>query len=65
MATMARGKLRRSQTNRYLAGVCGGIAEFFGINSFWIRLAFFLLLIPGGLPGLVPYLLFWIIVPKA
>ncbi len=65
MATMARGKLRRSRTNRYLAGVCGGIAEFLGINSFWIRLAFFLLLIPGGLPGLVPYLLFWIIVPKA
>lgn len=59
-----RGALRRSRRNRVLAGVCGGLAEFFGISSFWFRLAFFLLLIPGGLPGLVPYILMWIIIPS-
>jgi phage shock protein PspC (stress-responsive transcriptional regulator) len=48
-----------------VAGVCGGLAEFFGISAFWFRLAFFIALIPGGIPGLVPYLIMWIIIPKA
>jgi phage shock protein C len=56
--------LRRSRHDRWVAGVCGGLGEFFGISSFWFRLAFIILLIPGGLPGLVPYLLMWIIIPK-
>ena len=58
-------KLRRSRRNRIIAGVCGGLGEFFGISAFWFRLAFLLLLLPGGLPGLIPYLIIWIIVPKA
>ena len=57
-------QLRRSTSNRMVAGVCGGLAEFFGIGVFWFRLAFFLLFLPGGLPGLVPYLVLWIIMPK-
>lgn len=56
--------LRRSRHNRIIAGVCGGLGEFFGISAFWFRLAFFILLFPGGLPGLVPYIVLWIIVPK-
>jgi phage shock protein C len=60
-----RGPLRRSRHNRVIAGVCGGLAEFFGISAFWFRLAFLIALIPGGIPGLGAYLLFWIIVPKA
>jgi phage shock protein C len=59
-----RSPLRRSRHNRVLAGVCGGLADFFGISSFWFRLAFILLAIPGGLPGVVPYLVLWIIVPQ-
>lgn len=59
-----RGALRRSRRNRMVAGVCGGLAEFFGISSFWFRLAFFLLLLPGGLPGLVPYIIMWLIIPS-
>lgn len=57
-------RLRRSVNNRYIAGVCGGIAEYYDIRSFWIRLGFFLLLLPGGLPGLVPYLILWLAIPK-
>ena len=57
-------QLRRSRSNRMLAGVCGGLAEFFGVSSFWIRLGFLIALIPGGVPGLVPYLIMWIIVPS-
>lgn len=33
-------KIKRSQTNKMIAGVCGGLAEEMGINSFWIRLLF-------------------------
>lgn len=51
--------------NRVVAGVCGGLAEFFGISAFWFRLAFFIALIPGGVPGLLTYLLFWLMIPKA
>ena len=63
--TETRVSLRRSRHNRVLAGVCGGLAEFFGISAFWFRLAFFIAFIPGGIPGLVPYLVLWIIIPKA
>jgi phage shock protein C len=63
MPMVSRGALRRSRNDRWVAGVCGGLGEFFGISSFWFRLAFFLLLLPGGLPGLVPYLVMWIIIP--
>lgn len=58
-----RGNLRRSRRNRVLAGVCGGLGEFFGISAFWFRLAFLIALIPGGVPGILTYLLLWLIVP--
>ena len=56
--------LRRSRSDRVVAGVCGGLAEFFGISAFWFRLAFLIALIPGGVPGLLPYILLWLIIPK-
>jgi len=55
-------KLRRQ--NGIFLGVCGGLAAFTGLSAFWFRLAFLLLLIPGGLPGLVPYLILFLIIPK-
>jgi phage shock protein C len=63
--TSQHNSLRRSRNDRVIAGVCGGLAEFFGISVFWFRLAFLIALIPGGIPGLVPYLLLWLILPKA
>ncbi|NOY98669.1 MAG: PspC domain-containing protein [Chloroflexi bacterium] len=65
MSEEKRPPLRRSRNNRMIAGVCGGLAEFFGISAFWFRLAFLIALIPGGVPGITAYLLFWLIVPKA
>jgi len=56
--------LRRSRSDRVVAGVCGGLAEFFGVSAFWFRLAFLIALIPGGVPGLLPYILLWLIIPK-
>ena len=56
--------LRRSRSDRVVSGVCGGLAEFFGISALWFRLAFLIALIPGGVPGLLPYILLWLIIPK-
>ncbi len=65
MTISPRPALRRSRNNRILAGVCGGLAEFFGISAFWFRLAFFIAFLPGGVPGIGLYLLAWLIIPKA
>ncbi len=62
--TTQRQALRRSRNNRVVAGVCGGLAEFFGVSTFWFRLAFLLALIPGGVPGILVYLLMVMIVPS-
>ena len=56
--------LRRSHSRRVIAGVCGGLAQFFGISPFWFRLAFLIASIPGGVPGILAYLILWIIIPK-
>ena len=64
MSPDERKKLRRSRQNRIFAGVCGGLADFFGIRAFWFRLGFLLALIPGGVPGFLLYLLLWLIIPN-
>ncbi len=58
-----RNTLRRSRSNRVLAGVCGGLGEFFGLSAFWFRLLFIILSLPGGLPGILPYIVLWLIIP--
>ena len=63
MTTDHRKVLRRSRHNRILAGVCGGLADFFGISAFWFRLGMLIAFIPGGVPGILIYLLLWIIIP--
>jgi phage shock protein C len=55
--------LRRSRRDRVVAGVCGGLADFFGVSAFWFRLAFLIALIPGGVPGFTLYVLLWLIIP--
>jgi phage shock protein C len=55
--------LRRSRKNRVFLGVCGGLAEFFGISSFWVRLGFLIALIPGGIPGFLLYMILFIVIP--
>ncbi|GAB2500858.1 hypothetical protein GCM10008929_21850 [Alkalibacterium psychrotolerans] len=57
---MDRKKLTRSRTDRVLAGVCGGIAEFFGISSLLVRILF---VIFGPLDFLL-YIILAIIMPK-
>lgn len=45
-----------------LGGVCGGIADFFGIDKSVVRIIFALFLLAGGF-GLFLYLVMWIIIP--
>ncbi|MGE5116244.1 MAG: PspC domain-containing protein [Betaproteobacteria bacterium] len=54
--------LRRSRDDRWIGGVCGGLARATGAESWVWRLLFALLFFLGG-AGLVIYLLLWIFVP--
>jgi phage shock protein PspC (stress-responsive transcriptional regulator) len=56
-------KLRRSTTDRWLGGVCGGLARATGLESWIWRLIFAVLACFGG-AGVVVYLLLWIFVPR-
>jgi phage shock protein C len=56
-------KLYRSRTDRKLAGVCGGLAQYFNLDATLIRVLFVVLAVLGG-SGLVLYLAMWIIVPN-
>lgn len=46
-----------------IAGVCGGVAEYFDIDPIIPRIVALILLLPGGVPGLIPYVILWIVVP--
>jgi phage shock protein C len=56
--------LRRSRRNRIIAGVCGGLGDFFGLDPIWFRLGFLIALLPGGIPGFLLYVVCWIIIPN-
>jgi phage shock protein C len=56
-------KLYRSKTDRKLAGICGGLAQYFNIDATLIRVLFIVLAVLGG-SGLILYVAMWIIVPK-
>jgi phage shock protein C len=56
-------KLYRSTSNRQLAGVCGGLAEYFNLDPTLIRVLFVILAVLGG-SGVILYIAMWIIVPK-
>jgi phage shock protein C len=57
-------RLYRSTKDKKIAGVCGGLAEYFGVDPVIIRIIAVILLLPGGLPGFVPYVIMWAIVPE-
>jgi phage shock protein C len=56
-------KLYRSRRNRQVAGVCGGLAEYFSLDATLIRILFVVLAVLGG-SGLLLYVAMWIIVPN-
>jgi len=60
---MAR-QLFRSQRNKKIGGVCGGLAEYFDIDPVLVRVAFIIITLAWGF-GLLMYIILWIIVPLA
>ncbi|MCC6803501.1 MAG: PspC domain-containing protein [Anaerolineae bacterium] len=56
-------KLYRSRTDRKLAGVCAGLAEYFDVDPTIVRILFVLLALAGG-PGLIFYIILALLIPE-
>ena len=56
-------KLYRSKKDKMIAGICGGIAEYFDVDSTLIRLLAVIFILLGG-AGFVVYIIAWIIIPE-
>ncbi len=61
--TASINSLRRSRSDRWIGGVCGGLAALVGLESWIIRLLMTLLFFVGG-TGLLIYVLMWIFIPS-
>jgi phage shock protein C len=57
-------RLHRSRDDRMIAGVCGGLAQYFGVDPVVVRIGAVALALAGG-AGLPAYLAAWILVPRA
>jgi phage shock protein C len=58
-------RLYRSRSNRKIAGICGGLAEYFNVDPTVVRLiAVLLLVFTGFFPLLIVYLICWLIIPE-
>ena len=59
-------KLKRSSSNKMLAGVCGGIAEYFNLDPTLVRVAYVALsFLATGFPGLLAYGILAIVMPDS
>jgi phage shock protein C len=59
---MATGKLTRSETDRKVAGIAGGMAAYFGVDPTLVRVAWIAAALMGW--GVIAYVLLWILLPK-
>lgn len=57
------GRLFRSEKDRFLGGVCGGLGQYFNIDPVLVRVVFVILAFANGL-GIVAYIALWLIAPK-
>ncbi|MBA2650634.1 MAG: PspC domain-containing protein [Legionella sp.] len=55
-------RLWRSRIDKKIAGVCGGLAEYFHIDAIWMRMLFVLFFLAGGAAFIV-YVVLWLLVP--
>ena len=62
MADEAR-RLRRSKTNKVIAGVCGGLGEYFNIDPVIVRIILLILVLGAG-TGVLAYLIAWLVIPE-
>lgn len=57
-------RLLRSRSDRKLAGVCAGIAEYFGWDPALVRVGWIVLTLMGG-SGILLYLIMWLVMPES
>ncbi len=57
-------RLTRSNHDKKIAGVCSGIAEYFNVDPTVVRLIFLVATLMGG-PGLLLYIILWVVMPEA
>lgn len=58
-------KLARSRNDKIIAGVCGGVAEYFGWTPWMVRFVYVLVSIfSAAFPGIIIYLILWFLMPK-
>jgi phage shock protein PspC (stress-responsive transcriptional regulator) len=63
--TEGRSKLHRSSSNRIIAGVCGGIAEWLGWSPTTVRVLYVVVsILSVAFPGILVYLILWIAMPQ-
>ena len=57
--------LRRSRSNRMIAGVVGGLAEYFGVSPRGLRIVYVLVsILSAAFPGILAYLILWLLIPQ-
>jgi len=55
--------VRRSRSDRVIAGVCGGVGRYLGVDPVLLRIAFIILALANGL-GLIAYVVAWVAIPE-
>jgi phage shock protein PspC (stress-responsive transcriptional regulator) len=57
--------LHRSTSNRWIAGVCGGLAEWLGWSPTMVRILYVVVsVLSAAFPGIMVYIVLWILMPK-
>jgi phage shock protein C len=64
MAAAKAKRLVRPRKGRVIGGVAMGMARYFNIDVTLVRLIWVFLLLPGGLPGIIPYIICWLVIPE-
>jgi phage shock protein C len=64
MANKTGKRLIRPVKGRMVAGVAAGFANYFNIDVVLVRLIWLFMFIPGGLPGFIPYIICWVVMPS-
>ena len=63
--TETRNPLRRSRSHSIIAGVCGGLAEWLGWDVTLVRVLYVVVsIVSAGFPGILAYIILWIVMPK-
>jgi phage shock protein C len=57
-------RLQRPRNDKMIAGVCTGLAQYFGVDPVVVRLVFLLLILAPHVPALLIYIILWLVMPQ-